>query len=96
MVFLRRIDRDQTGPIDRVPEICVEVLSANRAYDRVTKRFVYAGSGVAEYWLADPAGLIERWSGPGLGRDETLTESLSSPLLPEFTLDLRRLFADVG
>src|SRR5262245_38231764 len=43
MVFLAHLDREQAGPIDRVPEICVEVLSSNRAYDRVTKRFIYAG-----------------------------------------------------
>jgi Uma2 family endonuclease len=95
MVFLAHIDRAQPGPIDRVPEICVEVLSSNRVYDRVTKKFVYATAGVSEYWLADPAGFIERWSGPGLGRDETIAERLSSSLLPGFELDVPRLFADV-
>ncbi len=54
MVFLATIDREEPGPITRVPEICVEVLSVNRAYDRVTKRFVYGSAGVVEYWIVDP------------------------------------------
>lgn len=94
MVFLARIGKDQRGPIDRVPELCIEVVSADRAYDRVTKRFVYAAAGVAEYWVVDPNEFVERWSGPGIGREEILRESLTSPLLPGFALDLRRLFAD--
>lgn len=44
------IARDDEGPIDRVPDLCVEVLSTDRAYDRVTKRFLYAAAGVREYW----------------------------------------------
>lgn len=94
MVFLDHIARSQMGPIDRIPEICIEVLSSNRAYDRVTKRFVYGGAGVLEYWIVDPARLIERWSGPGLSRDEVITEHFTSPLLPGFDLDVPKLFAD--
>ena len=30
MVFLSRLERTQAGPVDRIPEICVEVLSTNR------------------------------------------------------------------
>jgi len=95
MVFLVRIDRGQVGPIDRVPEICIEVLSSNRAYDRVTKRFLYAEAGVSEYWLLDAGRAIERWSGPGLATNELLRDRLSSSLLPGFELDVRRLFADM-
>ena len=95
MIFLARISRDQAGPIDRVPEVCIEVLSSNRAYDRVTKRFVYGASGVLEYWVVDPAGFIERWSNPGLSRDEILSDRLTSPLLPGFALDVGKLFANV-
>jgi Uma2 family endonuclease len=96
MVFLTRISRDQGGPIDRVPEICIEVLSSNRAYDRVTKRFVYGAAGVLEYWIVDPAGFVERWSKPGLSHDEIIGDRLRSSLLPEFELDVARLLADVG
>jgi Uma2 family endonuclease len=96
MVFLARIPRDQRGPIDRVPEICIEVLSTDRAYDRVTKRYVYAAAGVTEYWIVDPARFVERRSGPGLGDEEIASERLASPLLPGFELDIAKLFADVG
>jgi Uma2 family endonuclease len=96
MVFLAHIDRGQTGPIDRVPEICIEVLCSDRVYDRVTKRFLYASAGVLEYWIVDPAGFVERRSGPGLTLEETVAETLTSPLLPGFALDVARLLSDVG
>ena len=95
MVFRGRIPKGQRGPIDQVPELCVEVVSSDRAYDRVTKRFVYAAAGVGEYWIVDPNAFVERWSGPGLGREEILRERLTTTLLPGFDLDLGRLFADV-
>jgi Uma2 family endonuclease len=94
MVFLSRLPRTQTGPIVRIPEICVEVLSTNRVYDRVTKRFIYGAAGVAEYWIVDPAGYIERRTGPEL-IDEDRPEHLTSPLLPEFGLDVAKLLADI-
>ena len=41
-------------PIDVVPDWICEVLSpSNEAHDRVTKRRLYAASGVAFYWLID-------------------------------------------
>lgn len=92
MVFLTKLDREAAPPITRIPELCIEVLSSNRTYDRITKRFLYAEAGVQEYWLIDPAGFIERRSGPALARSEELTELLHSPLLPGFSLDLTRLF----
>jgi len=93
MVFLATIDRGTPGPITRVPEICVEVLSLNRAYDRVTKRFIYGSAGVLEYWIVDPAGLVEVWSGPALAHDTSVTDRLTSPLLPDFDLDVPKLLA---
>jgi Uma2 family endonuclease len=92
-VLFGRVARRHEGPIDRVPELCVEVLSSERLHDRVTKRLLYAAAGVEEYWVVEPAGVIERWSGPGLARAQELRHRLSTPLLPGFVLDLRRLFA---
>ena len=92
MVFLARLPRDIPMPIDRVPDICVEVLSSDRAYDRVTKRYLYAEAEVREYWIVEPAGLIERRSGPGLSRGEELTERLTSELLPGFDIAVAVLF----
>jgi Uma2 family endonuclease len=79
------------GPIDHVPALCVEVLSQNRMYDRVTKRFVYAVAGVTELWTVEPTGLVERWFGPGLAESESCTEQLTTPLLPGFSFDLSQL-----
>jgi Uma2 family endonuclease len=82
------------GPIDRVPELSVEVLSENRVHDRVTKRLIYAGAGVKEYWIVDPeGGFLERRTGPGLSVEKMLTGVVTTRLLSGFRLDLRRLFA---
>lgn len=93
-VVLEAIPLDQGGPLDRVPELCVEVLSTDRVYDRVTKRAVYAAAGVSEYWIIDAAGCVERWSGPALARRDEVIDTLPSPLLPGFTLAVDDLFAE--
>jgi Uma2 family endonuclease len=42
-------------PIDVVPDwICEVVSPSNAASDRVSKRGLYARSGVAFYWMVDP------------------------------------------
>jgi Uma2 family endonuclease len=92
MVFLRRLSPDLEGPIVVVPELCVEVLSRNRAYDRVTKRFVYAEAGVQEFWIVEPAGVIERRHGDGLNELEAVTGTLETPLLSGFALDVPSVF----
>lgn len=61
------LELQTSGPIDRVPRLCVEVLSTNRVFDRVTKRYLYAEAGVREYWLVDPTlEHVEQLSGAGL------------------------------
>jgi Uma2 family endonuclease len=92
-VLLGSIPRKHQGPIDRIPELCIEVLSTDRVHDRVTKRLLYAAAGVAEYWVIEPAGLVERWAGEGLARAVVVRRRLTTPLLPGFALDLRRVFA---
>lgn len=92
VVILGPVPRDQVGPIARSPEICVEVLSTDRVYDRVTKRFIYAQAGVHEYWVIEPAGLIERFSGPELTQVEEIRDRLTSPLLAGYEVDLEALF----
>jgi Uma2 family endonuclease len=96
MVFLTKLPRALAGPVDRVPEVCIEVLSSDRVYDRITKRLIYAAANVQEYWVADPNAFIERWSGAGLFREELLRDRLTSERLPGFELDLVRLFSDAG
>lgn len=57
----RLIKPGSTRPIDVVPDWVGEVVSpSTAARDRVTKRNLYARSGVAHYWLIDPeARLLE-------------------------------------
>lgn len=95
MVFLERISEDTPTPIDRIPAICIEVVSSDRTYDRVTKRYLYAEAGVQEYWIVDPVdtGVVERRTAPALATLEVLESQLATPLLPGFTLDLRAVFA---
>ncbi|MBI5494020.1 MAG: Uma2 family endonuclease [Deltaproteobacteria bacterium] len=46
--------------IEGSPDIIVEILSSNPAYDQVLKRGTYERHGVPEYWLVDPrAGTVE-------------------------------------
>ena len=93
-VYLERIPRDARGPLESVPALVVEVLSPDRVYDRVTKRLVYAAAGVREYWVVDPAGRVERFTGAGLAEVETVHATHTSPLLPGFELALDVLFAE--
>ncbi|MGM0577147.1 MAG: Uma2 family endonuclease [Myxococcota bacterium] len=95
-VILDRIPLDEPGPVQRVPDLCVEVLSTNRVYDRVTKRYLYAEAGVREYWLVEPTGAIERCHGDGLKLVETVTDDLATPLLPGFSLALAELAPSDG
>lgn len=93
-VMFERIRRDARGPITRIPELCVEVLSGDRVHDRVTKRMIYAAAGVREYWIVEPMPLIERRTGPGLAVEDVVEGVLTTPLLPGFSLDLAELYAD--
>jgi Uma2 family endonuclease len=50
-----RLPEPDVRPIDVVPDWICEILSeSNAAYDRVTKRRLYAEHGVRHFWLADP------------------------------------------
>ena len=93
-VILDRIPLATTGPLARIPELCIEVLSRDATYDRVTKRLVYAAAGVREFWAVDLAGHVERWTGEGLVEAETITDVLRTPILDGFELDVPALFAE--
>lgn len=60
----------------------------------ITKRFIYAQAGVREYWVVEPAGLIERFSGEDLARVEEIRDRLTSSLLPGYELSLAGLFSE--
>lgn len=91
-VIGRPLGDDTPPPIRDIPALCVEVLSpSNREYDRRTKRLVYGQAGVPEFWVVDPAGLIEVFHGPDLVARIAASDTLSSPTLPGLTLDVTAL-----
>ena len=91
-VFLDPIPFDARMPITRVPDLCIEVVSRDRTYDRVTKRLVYAEAGVREMWTVVQAWpLVERWTGARLDQREELRETIVSPLLPGFSMTVAAL-----
>lgn len=90
-VLFAEVPHDHQGPIRQIPELCVEILSTNRTYDRMAKRLVYADAGVRELWTVELDGTVERWHGERLTLSERRTDELTSALLPGFSLDLEQL-----
>lgn len=83
------------------PALVIEILSeSSSARDKRTKRALYERVGVREYWIVDPDNdgiSVYRPEKPGRFRvPETLSaakaDSLVTPLLPGFALDLVKLF----
>jgi len=83
---------NQEGPVTAIPSLRIEILSSNRAHDRITKRFVYGASGVQEFWAIDPAGRIGRFFDANLLQRQEVSDALQSPLLPGFHLSAVSLF----
>lgn len=94
-------DLEDVGIHRLPPDLVVEVCSPSTwRYDRGVKRERYARWGVEELWLVDTkAELVRacRRSAPGLDAFDVEVvvpagERLTSPLLPEFSLDTAELF----
>jgi Uma2 family endonuclease len=83
--------------VQGAPDLVVEVLSETTAErDRSIKLKLYARYGVQEYWLIDPEAStaeIYRRQGQDLELVACLQpfDSLTTPLLPDFSVPLRRL-----
>ncbi len=81
------------------PDLVIEILSpATAERDRGYKRALYAKHGVAEYWMVDPSAetvRIHRLHDRALVVTQTFRreQTLRSPLLPGFTLDLESVFS---
>ena len=85
------------------PDIVVEILSPSTAErDRTFKRTLYARHGVNEYWLVDTAGenvTVLRLDHQGefeVAGTYGAGETLRSPTLPGFTLNVDDLFRTPG
>jgi Uma2 family endonuclease len=88
----------QDDEIRGAPDLIIEILSPSTAdYDRHYKRTLYARHGVKEYWLVDPdSQTIEvlTLGKRGYRRAELYTrdQTLRSPLLPGFEIQLAEIF----
>jgi Uma2 family endonuclease len=91
---------DEAGHLTAAPELVIEILSPgpkNEARDRNLKLRLYSARGVREYWIVSSVTQsleIYRREGGGLALVATLYigDQLTTPLLPGFQYDLKRLF----
>jgi Uma2 family endonuclease len=79
------------------PAFIVEIVSpSSGGYDRVRKAALYLNSGVEEYWVVDPGNRRILVHDPASGEPSpriVTTGSLTSRVIPSFTVDLAELFA---
>ena len=84
--------------IQGAPDLVIEVLSPSTAHrDRTFKRALYARHGVREFWLVDTDTHTIEVLLLGEGRYNTVStysagETLTSPTLADFTLNLDDIF----
>ncbi|HVE70201.1 MAG TPA: Uma2 family endonuclease [Thermoanaerobaculia bacterium] len=77
--------------VEGAPDIAIEVLSAGtRRKDRVVKRRLYEQYGVGEIWLVDPHDRSVTIIRGGV--EIVVTDAITSPLLPRFTMPVRDVF----
>lgn len=89
---------DGAKGIEVPPDLVVEVISpSSSGIDRVRKMALYAGAGVAEYWIADPATrMLELYALEGDDYVAIQQESdgrLASRVLTGFRIDPTEAFA---
>lgn len=91
-LFVFRDGVEDAMPLDGVPQLIIEVLSSNRSYDRLAKRFVYEQAGVHEYWMVDAERKCIEVVVSGELREET--NSVRSIALEGLVVDVTGLFTD--
>jgi Uma2 family endonuclease len=86
------------------PDLVIEILSpTTRRVDQTAKRDLYARSDVREYWVVDPdtetVAIFRRGASGGFEAPVRLTQAardlITTPLLPDLSIALARLFAAV-
>lgn len=90
------------GKLHAAPDLVVEILSpgeANEQRDRSTKLKLYSRQGVKEYWILDREArqvqVYHRQQGIlALALTLSPTDTLSSPLLPQFAVRVEMLFPE--
>ncbi len=80
-------------------DLVMEVLSADRQHDLVTKRAEYAQAGIPEYWIVDPSECritVLVLEGDGYSERGTAEAggTVASRLLPGFTVAVDGVFGD--
>jgi Uma2 family endonuclease len=91
---------DASGHLLGAPDIAIEILSsgtANEKRDREIKLKLYSSQGVLEYWIADwrakQIQIFRRENGIlKLAMTLFVSDTLTSPLLPEFSCPLAQIF----
>jgi Uma2 family endonuclease len=91
---------DESGHLLGAPDIAIEVLSSgteNEKRDREIKLKLYSSQGVLEYWIADwrakQIQVYQRENGVlKLAMTLFVSDTLTSPLLPEFSCPLAQIF----
>ncbi|MGB3292904.1 MAG: Uma2 family endonuclease [Phormidesmis sp.] len=92
---------DASGHLTAAPELIIEILSPgekNEQRDKEVKLKLYSRYGVQEYWIVNwrlkTLSVYRRRNGQ-LQLIGTLLgeDSLTSPLLPEFSMPITRVFA---
>jgi len=84
--------------IKGAPDLLVEIISPTSGYrDKITKKKLYEKFGVKEYWIVEPKDeTIEIYSLKDkqfiLNQSLTKKETLSSPLLQDFKVNLTAIF----
>ncbi len=94
---------DEAGHLTSLPELLIEVLSSgsqNINRDREAKLKLYSIRGAQEYWIADRFAKqleVYRRENAQLVLVSTLTteDTLTSPLLPDFSCLISQLFANI-
>lgn len=95
------ISIDEAGHFTRAPELVVEVLSEGiqqERRDREAKLKLYSQHGVQEYWIVDWRSKqieVYRRENAQLKLSTTLlqTDTLTSPLLPDFQCEVHQIFS---
>ena len=92
----RRAELRKAKVIHIIPDIAAEVLSPSETPAKIHRKLTqYFTAGVKQVWLINPEDrTVEIWTGPMLPEPAlTGADSITSTLLPGFTLGLPELFS---